>query len=356
MKKRGFLITSVLVITMALSIPAWAEETPVQSGEENGGLSDLLLSEDGVIENLLSGNGAVSSLFGDEKAKETIEGLFGENGALAGILPEEIDIDEVLQTVGSQLEDAGSTLHQGISSVAEMVTDEVGSFDWEKAGDSINELIGLFAGGGTIENFGTETDQESGELDLEALLAEIMIPYEKADAVMFDYLAERNAEFMDAGDAQIFSKKTGYMDDPEEDEFKVLGEFTQVNFNIDGDQMNMVSAATDTLLLTLTKGEDGIYTVTDEKRAEDGEGYEASLEALCEEVGIPVDDFYASTVLGAYNDAEALADYLDEHQEIASAEFQGEQMTAEELHKLAEDYSNSLWDSIFGESEEEEAD
>ena len=85
----------------------------------------------------------------------------------------------MLQTVGSQLEDAGSTLHQGISSVAEMVTDEVGSFDWEKAGDSINELIGLFAGGGTIENFGTETDQESGELDLEALLAEIMIPMKK---------------------------------------------------------------------------------------------------------------------------------------------------------------------------------
>ena len=340
MKKRGVLLATVLVIGMGMSLPAWAEEAPAHADEGIGGLLSSLFAEDG----------AISSLLKDEKAQEAISGLFGEGGALEDVLPEDVDIESVLQEVGSQLGDAGSSLNQGISSIVDMVTDEEGSIDWEKAGGSVKDLIGLFAAGGMT---GEETGEEAGEQDWEAIIAELMIPYEKADEVMFAYLAERNAETMDTGDAQVFSKTTGYMDDPEQDVVKVLGDFTQANFTIDGDQMNLVSSVTETLLLTLTKGEDGTYTVTDEKCAEAGEDYEASLAALCEEAGTEVDDFYAGSVFGARNDATALAEYLNEHPEIATAEYQGEQMTAEELQALADKYSDDLMNSIFGEDEEE---
>ena len=314
MKKSSLLCASVLVIGMGMSMTVWAEKAPADPVDEIG---ELLSS-------------------------------------LSDRLPEKVNVGGALRTVGEILEDAGSAANQGLQTVADKITDEDGSVDWQKVENSAEELFDNLTGGLSIGNTGGDAGVGEGETeqDLDALMADILAPYERADAVMFDYVAERNAEFMDAGDVQIFSKIPGYVGDPEADEFKVLGDFTQVNYVIDGDQMNMISAATDTLLLTLTKGEDGTYTVTDEKHAADGEDYADSLEALCEEVGIPVDDVYVASKLGAYNDADALAKYLNEHPEIATAEYQGEQMTAEELKALSDNYTSDLMDSIFEETEE----
>lgn len=306
MKKRRILCVSVLVIGMGISMTAWAEKAPADPGDEIGGLLS----------------------------------------SLSDLLPEKVNVGSALRTVGGILEDAGSAANQGLQSVADKITDEDGSVDWQKVEDSAEDILEYLAGELSIGNAGGGAGGET-EQDMDALLADILVPYERADAVMFDYVAERNAEFMDAGDVQIFSKIPGYVGDPEADEFKVLGDFTQVNYVIDGNQMNMISAATDTLLLTLTKGEDGTYTVTDEKHAADGEDYADSLEALREEVGIPVDDVRVASKLGAYNDADALVKYLNEHPEIATAEYQGEQMTAEELKALSDNYTSDLMDSIF---------
>ena len=344
MKKRGLLFASVLVIGMGMSMPACAEGL--------GGLLGSLFSDDASVENLFGEDGVVSNLLNDEKTVEAINGLFGEGGALSGVLPENVDVSGVLQSVNEQLEDPDSTLNQGINNFTEMAKGEDGAVDWGKVGSSVEELIGLFAGGGMSgESVGEE--ETEGE-DFETWYENIMLLYGNADAAMYDYIAEKNADVMDAGDAQIFSKRAGYMSDIEQDEVKILGDFTQVNYSVDGDQMKMTSAATDTLLLTLTKNEDGTFAVTDEKQAADGEEYDASLEALCQEVGIPVDDFYASTMLGAYNDADALAEYLDEHPEIAAAEFQGEQLTAEELRTLSNDYIEGILNAAFGTEENEE--
>ncbi len=343
MIKRGLLFASVLVIGMGMSIPVWAGEASSQTEEASSQTEEALSQAEEASSQMEE-----ASSQAEEAAPQTDEGI---SGILSSLFSEGGELDKALGALSSRLEDANSTLRQDVEGLIDMLKDEEGSIDWGKADASIKELISLIADGVRFGGKTDETDAEDEELDIDAILAEIMIPYEKADAVMYAYLAERNADLMDAGDAQVFSKKTGYMDDPEEDEVKVLGEFTQVNFAIDGDQMNMVSGATDTLLLTLTKGEDGTYTVTDEKQAADGSDYEASLKELCDEVGIEVDDFYASTIWGACNDADALAEYLDEHPEIASAEFQGEQKTAEELHAIATEYSDDLMDSIFGEDE-----
>ena len=334
MKKRGLLFAAVLAIGMGtISVPAWAEEAPDSTDGKIGGLLSSLFSEGGIA--------------------ESINSLVGEAETLSEMLPENVNVGSVLQTVGGVLEEAGITANEGMQEIAGMITNEDGSVDWDKVGGSASDLLGLLAGGFMSGDAGWEYGDGESEQDMDALFAQIMLPYDKADEAMFAYVAERNAQFMDAGDAQVLSKKTGYIGDPEKDEFQALAEFTQVNYVIDGDQMNMVSAATDTLLLTLAKGEGYTYTVIDEKHAEDGEGYAASREALCEEVGIPVDDFDVSCMLGVYNDASALADYLNEHPGIATAEYQGKQMSAEELQALADDYSNDIMDSLFEDAEEE---
>ena len=339
MKKRNLFFVTVLAIGMGMSMPAWAQEAPAETEEGLAGVLGSLLDEGGVVDSILN----------DSEAMEAINGLFGEGGELAGILPEDVDIEGVLQTVGDQLQDTGSSLYQGINSIAEMAQAEDGSIDWDNLGSMAGSLVDMFVGGDV------DVPEDASEEDLDAMFEEIMAPYKKADAVMFDYVAQRNAEFLDAADVQIFSKKTGFMGDIEQDEVKVLAEFNQTNFAVDGDQLKLVSGAADPLLLTLTKGEDGEFTVTDEKHAEDGEAFAASLEALCEEVGITPDDYYAGTVLGAYNDVEALADYLDEHPELASAEYQGEQMTSEELRALVNSYNDELFGSFFEDEEMTEA-
>ena len=154
------------------------------------------------------------------------------------------------------------------------------------------------------------------------------------------------------GDSSVTRMVPAYMAGTCTEPVDVVMIFTKAYQIRDVLTQNRALIGPDTLLLTLTKGEDGTYTVTNEKHAADGEDYAESLEALCEEVGIPVDDVRVASKLGAYNDADALAKYLNEHPEIATAEYQGEQMTAEELKALSDGYTSDLMDSIFEETEE----
>ena len=349
MKRNGLLFAAVLAVGMGMSMPAWAE-APTQPDQGLGGLLGSLLEDGGVVDRLLNEDGDVSEILNSDEVKEKIGGLFEEGGPLAGIIPEDANINEMVEVVSSQLSDAGSALNQELSSLIEMATDESGNVDWEKVKGSVEELVGLFAGGEMLDLEGIE---EPSSEDLDAFFAEFMIPYQKMDEAAFAYVGERNAQLMDAGDAQVFSKKVVHMGDPSQDEVQVLGEFTQVNYSIDGDQMHMVSAAADTMLFTMAKDADGNFTVTSEEHSEDGDGYDASVAAMCEAVGVPAEDFNGYMKLGAYNDAQALAKYLNEHPEIATAEYQGEQMTAEQLQALYDDYANSLFAGIDETAEEE---
>lgn len=336
MKRNGLLFAAVLAAGMGMFVPALAEETPSWPDTDLGGLLGSLL-EDADLDSALQELG--SSL---EEAD--LDGVLQEIGSKL----EEADLEGTLQALGSQLEDANSALRQGLDEVIEMATDENGNVDWEKVEASAQELIGLVTGTGIGTDFAADVSEE----ELDAAFEEIMAPYRKADEAMFAYIAERNADHLDAGDAQVFSKKVGYMGDVEQDEVKVLADFSQVNYTIEEDHMNMVSAATDTLLLTLAKDADGNFTVINEESAQDGEGYAASVEAMCAQVGITADEFYSSTQLGGINDAEALAEYLTEHPEIATAEYQGEQLTADELRQLSSDYMDQLFGDVFGDLED----
>ena len=315
MKKKSVVLAGVLVLCLSFSPMVRAEDTSQEPEAESGGLGSLF-EEDGLL-----------------------GGLFGEDGTLSGIIPEDVDLGEVMNTVGEKLEDAGSTLGQTVEGVLNLVRDEDGSVNLEKAGDLLDDLFGMYSGDGGSDE----------ELD------EILRRYNELDEVMRDHLFERNAEYMDPGDVQIYSKQTAYMDDIDQDVIRVLADFTQDNYTIEGDQMIYLSGASEPLLLTLVRGEDGSITVTDEMCTEDGEGFDASLEILCEEVDLTSDDYYASMVFGAYNDADALAEYLEGHPEIVGAEYMGEIMTAAELRAMSEEYADSLFNSIFEETEDSDS-
>ena len=316
MKKMSFVLAGILTLTLCVSGPGWAAESAEDTGSEDAGLLESLLGE-------------------DSSAKGMLDNLFSEFGMLSGYASDEEGREEAINSIKDQLEDAGSELNQTISGILEMVENEDGSVDWDKVGDTVQEWLGAFSGSDTAD-----ADEE-----VEALMAR----YDALDEVMKEYVFARNAEFLEPGDVQIYSKQVAYMDDIDLDEVKVLAEFLQTNFTIEDDTLKMLCAAGDPLLLTLTKDEDGNFTVTDEKHAEDGENYTASVEAMCAEVGMTLEDYDGSMVFGKYNDADALADYLEEHPELKGGEFMGEIKTAEELREMSDAYTDELFDSIFGE-------
>ena len=314
MRKTSIVLAGILAFTLCIPVTVMADEVPADpSGETQTGGLDTLFGDGGLL-----------------------SGLFGDDGLLSDISPEDIDAGQIIQTVGNVLEDPDSMLNQTIENVKDLVTEEDGSIDWKKVGETAGDLFSFFSGGDT----GSISDEE---------LDDLFLQFDNMDAAMKEYVFDRNAAFLESGDVQIFSKKTAYTDDIDQNEIRVLAEFSQDNFMIEDDQMKYLCGCAEPMLLTLVREADGSYSVTDAEFTEDGEGFDASLEVLCDEVGISTDDYYSFVVFDAYNDADAVAEYLEEHPEISAAEYMGEMKTAEELRAMSDAYV----DSFFGDTEEE---
>ena len=318
MKKRSIVLASVLAMTMTMGLAA-----PVFAGESSASSAETASSS--------SADAAASFADAAEqpagKEESILDALFGSEGIVPGMLPEGVSVGDVFEAAGEKLGVKDTPVYQNVDNFLKEYSEEDGSLDWAKLGESLQGLEGLLS----------ESTFDSSALD------EYLASYDKVDEALKDYLFEMNAEFMDPGDVQIFSKKPAFVDDIEKDEIKVLAELTQDNFKIENDEMIMVSGSSVPMLLTLVKDADGNFKVTDCKQAEDGEGYADSIKVMCDEVGITFDDYTASMKLCEYNDEDALVEYLEAHPEIKGAEYMGEIKTAEELQKMSDDYMEELF-------------
>ena len=329
MKKRSLVLAGVLSLslTMGLAAPVLAGEAD-KAGAASSSTS-VAASSDASAEDpdQKAAPDAKDQGTTDPAEENLLDALFGDNGMVSGILPEDVDINEVFQAAGEELGKLGKPVYQNVDKFLSDFREEDGSVDWEKLGQALEGLTGAFS----------EEDMSGGELD------EYFASYAKLDEAMKDYIFEQNAEFMDPGDVQIFSKKIAHMDDLDQEEIKVMGDFTQDNYTIKDDQMNLCSSASIPMLLTVTRNEDGSFTVTDCKQAEDGEGYADSVKAMCEEVGITFDDYQVMMNVAQCNDIDALVKYMNEHPEIKGAEYMGEIKTADELQAISDAYMEELF-------------
>ena len=298
MKKRNMILAGTLAaaLSMSLAVPAMAQEDPVPA---------------------------------EIDPSEILEALLGEDGSVKDLIPNEEEIGQALGTISEQLQDEDSSLNQGIDFILGMVQNEDGSIDWDKLGENLSGLSEALAG----------TEEGEDAIDLDAYMAR----YDLIDAAMKEYVLETNAESFEQGDVQLVSEIVAHMDDIDQAEIKVLGEFTQQNFIIEDDEMHLCGASSVPMLLTLTEDADGNITVTDAEEAEDGEGWSDSVTAMCEEVGIERGDYDAMMNVGQTNDIQAITQYLDEHPEITGAEYMGEIRSNEELHAIVDAYMEELF-------------
>ena len=248
---------------------------------------------------------------------EAVKSLFGAGGPLFGVLPEGTNIDEMVGTSRQNDSIDPNVQQDTLEEYAEALLERIlGSADFEKDDPlpfaSLDEYLEVYDGIKNLED---------------------------------DYIRERNAGSMEAGDVQIVASNSLADEEIDEDQARRLACVIQNNYRMDEEnQLRLVSSSEDVVLFTHQKDQDGNYLVTDAEFAEKGENYDSSIQALNLKMDDPSDelqeDLEASRIMVAYD----LKEYLEEHPEVKGIEFEGEIRTAEELDEIMIDRLSKLYE------------
>ncbi len=269
---------------------------------------------------------------------EAVKSLFGAGGPLFGVLPEGTNIDEMVGTSREQMGQADQEIRQVLDEVAEKAQND--SIDPNVQQDTLEEYAEAL-----LERILGSADFEKDDPLPFASLDEYLEVYDGIKNLEDDYIRERNAGSMEAGDVQIVASNSLADEEIDEDQARRLACVIQNNYRMDEEnQLRLVSSSEDVVLFTHQKDQDGNYLVTDAEFAEKGENYESSIQALNLKMDDPSDelqeDLEASRIMVAYD----LKEYLEEHPEVKGIEFEGEIRTAEELDEIMIDRLSKLYE------------
>lgn len=269
---------------------------------------------------------------------EAVKSLFGAGGPLFGVLPEGTNIDEMVGTSREQMGQADQEIRQVLDEVAEKAQND--SIDPNVQQDTLEEYAEAL-----LERILGSADFEKDDPLPFASLDEYLEVYDGIKNLEDDYIRERNAGSMEAGDVQIVASNSLADEEIDEDQARRLACVIQNNYRIDEEnQLRLVSSSEDVVLFTHQKDQDGNYLVTDAEFAEKGENYDSSIQALNLKMDDPSDelqeDLEASRIMVAYD----LKEYLEEHPEVKGIEFEGEIRTAEELDEIMIDRLSKLYE------------
>ena len=114
-----------------------------------------------------------------------------------------------------------------------------------------------------------------------------------------------------------------------------------------------MSGASDPVLFTFSKDEDGSVHVVDAVYAQDGEGWKDSLQAMGDEVGMSVEEILSEIDFSEYLRLSEMINYLDEHEDIEGLEYMGEIRTSEELRDIQTAFLDELDTETEAETEAE---
>ena len=267
--------------------------------------------------------------------------LFGEGGILTDVISEVTDQNAPEETADEETDQKESETGGILSGLLSTLTGGTDEFSLDALGD----LIGQFTGG------------DDGDWSGIDALFEATSRTDKAEKA---YYIERNAELMDIGDVQIVTIINIWAPDNfsgNEAGFQELNKLVQTNYTVDEEnQLRLVSGSEDIILLTLQKDEAGDYTVTDAEFADEGNDYMSSVEALCEKVGEPIDDCMDTLDFGEWMVMYEYINYLDANPEIKGIEYAGEIRTSDDLRELQNEFLSEHNDGPEEETDTEEAD
>ena len=351
----ALMLTGAMALTGIGATAAFAGETePAQVSEE----ADATTQEDVSLGDILSAYLEEKSDTLDKVVEDggVIDDLFGEEGLLAEYVPEGLDVQEMASEFVKELEDGSSELYQYLEAIAQSV---------KESGEQLENLdpqalIGFI---GTLLN--NTNAQEDESLDLQSLIGIAGALFGDEDAAEGEGLGEYEALFLKEEQEAALAKyleayyaKEGLQDGTEhllgvyvydgqylpDGSQQVLGYFTQMNFNVDGEALVEAGSAGDAMLITFTPNEDGSWEVTDFKVALEGEDYPEQVAGLAKAMGQTEEDFFG----GIHDNGELsclyeMDTYMTEHPEIKSVTFRNETFSKDELEKrISEDQSKIM--------------
>ena len=299
-----------------------------------------------------------------QSVSDLLKGLFGEGGALSDVVPEGTDTDALINSVSEQLDEAGVDLNQAIGEVGDAIgqlsdaaqtlsdnidteslfmmgkqylsqyLDQDGDGELDIDLESLSNLESL----GDVEGLSDLVALFGGEADGLAELNDIMAIYDKLKDEEEDYILDYYEDELEPGDEQVVLNSIIYMDDYDLDTpvIRNMAVMEETNYTVnEDDELELLCSAKNVVLFTHEKDEDGNYPITSAEFSEDGENYGPSIEKMCEEVGISIDDAYSMIQAADYMTPYEMVQYLNEHPEYTGIEYQGEIRTVDELEELS---------------------
>ena len=195
----------------------------------------------------------------------------------------------------------------------------------------------------------------SGASDLDSL-DDYFKKIDNVNAAEKNYVLERNAGLMKAGEIQILPGGNVYAEDfSDHKEFHEI--YCAIQYNYDKDEngvLRYVDGREDVILFTFREEEDGSITITDTRFAEEGEKAASSLEEMCREIDAPYDEALEMLNFDRAYDVQDLIEYMDQNPDVTGIEYEGQVRTCEELKEIGDQRLRELYPEDFTESSEEQ--
>ena len=87
----------------------------------------------------------------EETTDDIFNALFGDEGILKDIIPEDTDIEAMLDTAKEQLSEADDEISEVVGSAIDSIKEEVSNVDPESVKEYIGDLIGYFTGSDDLD-------------------------------------------------------------------------------------------------------------------------------------------------------------------------------------------------------------
>ena len=235
--------------------------------------------------------------------------------------------------------------------------EDAGTSLGESAGDSSTENSGTNSGS-LLSSLMSVLANPDGSLNFDAILGYMEIDPdfevkfsadEEVKKALYEALeAEiRNTWgiYYEASEVSFFVPVTAALESSEDNStVRIMGDFCLLNYNPEEAKLVLASGGEFPGLLVFEKQEDGSYLCTEKKYAEDGTDVISSLTALSEEIGITYEQYEKTASDRDTWIVKAFKEYLEEHPEYESIEWDGEELT---LKDLTSKYSNSMRDMVL---------
>ena len=282
---------------------------------------------------------AGASGFGDgiKKLWDKVQSTFGGEDGEDEYVVERL-VKKLVNVIREKCEEQGIDPSEILGQIQELITDENGNIDASK----VIALIGSFTTGGVSDESEEELAQELGQyIDM----------YRAREAAITAYMIEKYKDTLEPGDVQVVSYVT--LSNEEDDLREALGYYALLNYTVDGKDLKLKNSAGAVEYMLFEVDEEMNFTLVEEVVAEEGENFDASVDALCERHKVKRSDFN-HTLSGnniMWAQALDLAHYLANHPEYERFEFEGEMKTEAELEAISDEYFDRLMEEAFAAAE-----